>query len=141
MASFNKFQDFAEQLAKGVHDFSTHTFKVALTNSAPSAANTVLANITQIANGAGYTTGGEEVPNVGVAEASGTATIDGDKVTWTASGSMGPFQYVVMYNDTAASDNLVGWWDYGSALTLASGESFEFKPSNADADGTILTLA
>jgi len=143
MASANKFNDFSEQLARGVHNFGSHTFKVALTNTAPSAANTILANITQIAAGNGYTAGGAAIPNVGVAEASGTTTIDGDKVTWTATGgSMAAFRYVVMYNDTATSpaDALVAWWDYGSSLTLAVGESFEFKPSNADTDGAIMTV-
>ncbi|MCD6674852.1 MAG: hypothetical protein LT106_18620 [Burkholderiaceae bacterium] len=143
MAAFNKFNDFSEQLARGVHNFGSHTFKVALTNTAPLASNTILANITQIANGNGYTTGGAAVPNVGVSEISGTTTIDGDKVTWTATGAMGPFRYVVLYNDTATSpaDALIGWWDYGSSLTLAAGESFEFKPSNADADGAILVVS
>jgi hypothetical protein len=144
MAAANKFNDFSEQLARGVHNFGSHTFKVALTNSAPSASNTILANITQIANGNGYTTGGATIPNVSVSETSGTTTIEGDKVTWTASGgSLGPFRYIVLYNDTATSpaDALVAWWDYGSSLTLAVGESFEFKPSNADTGGAIMTVA
>lgn len=144
MAAGNKFNDFSEQLTRGVHNFGAHTFKVALTNTAPVATNTILANITQIAAGNGYTTGGAAVPNVGVTEASGTTTIDGDKVTWTATGgSMAAFRYVVLYNDTAVSpvDALVAWWDYGSSVTLAVGESFEFKPSSADVDGAILTVA
>lgn len=142
MATFTKFQDFSEQLAKGTHDLSSDTFKVVLTNSAPSATNTVLANITQIANGNGYTTDGATVPNTSLSETSGTSTFIGDAVTWTASGSsMAAFQYAVLYNSTAASGNLVGYWNYGSALTLAVGETFSWKPSNQATGGTILTLA
>jgi hypothetical protein len=142
MAAYNKFQDFSEQLTKGVHQFGTHTFKVVLTNTAPVATNTVLSNITQISNGNGYTTGGATVPNVAVSESSGTTTVVGDAVTWTATGAVGPFRYVVLYNDSAASDNLVAWWDYGaSGVTLASGETFTWKPSYQSTGGTLFTLA
>lgn len=144
MATASKFQDFPEQLAKGVHNFSAHVFKVVLTNTAPVATDTILANVTQIANGNGYTTGGTAIPNVALSETGGTATVVGDKVAFTASGgSLGPFRYVVMYNDTATSpaDALVQSWDYGSSLTLADGETFEFKPSASDTAGALLTLA
>lgn len=143
MATFNKFQDFSEQLAKGVHVFGTHTFKLALTNSAPVATNTILADITQIAGTGGYTTGGATV-TITVSETAGTTTIGGDAVTWTGSGAgMGPFRYYVLYNDTATSpaDALVGWWDHGSAVTLAAGETFTVNFNNDATAGTILTLA
>lgn len=143
MATYNKFQDFAEQVYKGVHVFGTHTLKVALTNSAPVATNTILANITQISAGNGYTTGGEAVANVTATESSGTLTVAGDEVTWTASGgTVGPFKYVVLYNDTATNDPLIAWWEYpGSALTLQAGETFKWKPSNSASGGTIFTHA
>lgn len=142
MATFNKFQDFSEQLAKGIHVFGTHTFKLALTNSAPVATNTVLADITQIANGNGYTTGGETV-TVTISETTGTTTVAGDAVTWTATGAMGPFRYYVLYNDTATSpaDALVGWWDHGGAVTLAASETFTVNFNNDATAGTILTVA
>ncbi len=142
MATFNKFQDFVDQLARGVHDFDAHTFKVVLTNSAPVNTNTLLSNITQISGTNGYTTGGTAT-TVTVNEAAGTVTVSGTKVTFTASGgSMGPFQYAVLYNDSATSpaDALVGWWDYGSAVTLADTESFDVKFSGTD-PGAILTIA
>ena len=142
MPAFNKFQDFSEQIAKGVHVFGTHTFRLALTNSAPVATNTILGNITQIAGENGYTTGGETV-TIGISETTGTTTITGDAVTWTATGAMGPFRYYVLYNDSATSpaDALVGWWDHGSAVTLAAGDTFTAKFNNKDTAGEILTLA
>lgn len=127
MASAVKFQDFVEQLGKGVHNFGSHTLKVALTNTAPTAStDTVLANITQIANGNGYTTGGTAVANVTYTESGGTGTLAGDDVVFTASGSVGPFRYAVLYNDTPTSpaDPLICYWDYASSVTLATGETF-----------------
>jgi hypothetical protein len=142
MATFNKFQDFSEQVHEGVHNFASHTFRIALTNTAPVATNTILANITQISGTNGYTTGGTALSNVTCTESTGTTTVAADKVTFTASGgAMGTFQYAVLYNDSATSpaDALIGWWDYGSAVNLASGESFEVKFSNQDTAGTIFT--
>lgn len=142
MAAYNKFNDFAEQAAKGVHNFGTDTCKIALSNTAPSATDTTLSNITQISAGNGYTSGGTAIANMAVSETGGVASVTGDKVTFTASGgSIGPFRYSVMYNDTASSpaDALIGWWDYGSSITLASGETFDWKPSNQDSGGTIIT--
>jgi hypothetical protein len=65
--------------------------------------------------------------------------VQGTQVVFTASGSVGPFQYAVLYNDTAASKNLVAWWDYGSAVTLNSGDTFTVKFNNTT-PGTIFTL-
>lgn len=140
MAAFNKFNDFSEQQARAIHDWDAHTFKVMLTNTAPVAANTVLADLTAIAAGFGYTAGGTAT-TIAVSETGGTTTVTGTAVTFTASGgTIGPFRYAVLYNDTAASDNLVGWWDYGAAVTLADGESLAVRFNSAD-PGTILTLA
>lgn len=126
MAVYNKFQDFVEQLGLGVHNLNTGLIKVALTNTAPVATNTVFANIIEIAAGSGYTAGGNDVTNT-YSETGGTGTVAVVDVTWTASGgSIGPFRYVVAYNDTPISpvDPLIAWWDHGSAVTLAAGESF-----------------
>lgn len=141
MAVFNKFQDFVEQLGKAKHDFSTHTFKVALTNAAPVATNTVLADITQIAAAGGYTAGGYLLDGVTWSETAGTAKlIITDEVITATGGSVGPFRYIVMYNDSATSpaDALIGWYDYGSSITLADTETLTI-----DFDGTngVLTLA
>ncbi len=142
MAAFNKFNDFSEQDAKGVHAFGTHTYKIALTNSAPTATMAALSEITQITAANGYPAGGTAIASMAVSETGGVATITGNSVIFTASGgSIGPFRYAVMYNDTATSpaDALVGWHDYGSAITLADTETFEWKPSNLSTGGTILT--
>lgn len=141
MATQNKFQDFVEQLEKGVHVFGTHTFKVALTNSAPVATNTILSDITQISGTNGYTTGGTAT-TVAISEASGTSTVTGTAVVFTASGgSMGPFRYAVLYNDSATSpaDALVSWADYGSSITLLTTETFTVTFGGAS-PGTIHTL-
>lgn len=140
MATQNKFNDFSEQLERGVHNFGSHTFKVALTNTAPVATNTILSDITQIANGNGYTTGGTAT-TVAISETSGTTTVTGTAVVFTATGSMGPFRYAVLYNDTATSplDALVSWADYGSSITLAATETFTVTFGGAS-PGTIHTL-
>lgn len=141
MAVYNKFQDFSEQLIRGIHDFDAHVFKVYLSNAVPSAsADAIKTDLAEITAGNGYTAGGTAT-TITISETTGTTTVSGTQVVFTAAGgTIGPFQYAVLYNDTSASDNLVGWWDYGSALTLQDGETFTWKPSNTS-PGAILTLA
>ncbi len=138
MASFVKFNSFVEAVAEGVHNLGSDTLKVVLTNTLPSATDTQLSNITQISAGNGYTTGGETVTITSSAQSSGTYKLVGNDVTWTATGSVGPFRYVVLYNDTATNDELIGYWDYGSAVTLANGDTFT---ADFDATNGILQLA
>lgn len=137
MAVFNKFNSFVELLAEKAHNLGSDTLKIALTNTAPTSSNTVLANITQIANGNGYTTGGTAVTITASSQTSGTYKLVGDDVVFTATGSMGPFRYAVLYNDTATNDELIGYVDYGSSITLASGETFTI---DLDQSGGILTI-
>lgn len=128
MASYNKFQQFVEDLAKGVHNFtsdSTCTVTVALTNAAnaPVATNSILANLTQIS----YTNLSTRVVTGITAEhTTGTVTFTADDLVLTASGAVATFRYVVIYNDdpTSPADPLIAWWDYGSDVTLANGETF-----------------
>lgn len=140
MASFNKFYPFVEALAEKVHDLGADTLKVMLTNTAPAATNSVKTDITEISAGNGYTAGGNTASVSSSSQTSGTyKLVLADPSTWTASGgSIGPFRYAVLYNDTAASKNLIGWWDYGSSVTLASGEQFTV---DFDASTGVLTLA
>jgi hypothetical protein len=141
MATYNKFQDFSEQLVRGTHDFDANTFKVYLSNDTPSAsADAVKADLAEISAGNGYTAGGATT-TITVAEVTGTTTVSGTEVSWTAAGgAIGPFRYAVLYNDTSASKNLIAWWDYGSSITLNVGESFTVRFSNTS-PGAIFTLA
>jgi hypothetical protein len=135
MASFTKFNQFVQDLATKKHDLSADVFKVMLTNSAPSASNAIKADITDISAGNGYTAGGNTAADTSCTQTSGTLKmICASPATWTASGgTIGPFRYAVMYNDTQATPAkpLVGYWDYGSSVTLAIGETF-----SATLDGT-----
>jgi hypothetical protein len=141
MAAYNKYQNFVEDLIEGVHDFDAHTFKVMLSNAAPNAAtHTVRSDSTEISGGNGYTSGGTAT-TITTSEASGTAKVAGTDVTFTAAGgSIGPFRYAILYNDTPTSpaDPLIGWWDYGSSITLADGDTFTF---DLDPTNGILTVA
>lgn len=141
MAAANKFQQFVEDLAKKVHNLDSDTLKVLLTNTAPVATNAVKADLTEISAGNGYSAGGTAVANQDAEQTTGTLKLVGDDVVFTASGgSIGPFRYVVLYNDTPTSpaDPLILWWDYGSSITLASGETFTV---DFDATNGILTIA
>lgn len=138
MASFNKFQPFVENLAEKVFNLGSDTLKVALTNSVPVNTYNQLSSVTQIANGNGYTTGGTATTISSSAQTAGTYKLVITDVVFTASGSMGPFQYAVLYDDTATNDELIGWWDYGAPVTLASGETFTV---DFDASGGVLTIA
>jgi hypothetical protein len=141
MAAFNKFNAFVENVAEKVHNLGSDTLKVMLTNTAPSASNSVFADLTEISAGNGYTAGGTAVSISASSQTSGTYKLVGSDVVFTASGgSIGPARYAVLYNDTPTSpaDPLIGWWDYGSSITLASGETLtvDFDPSAG-----ILTVA
>lgn len=134
MATFNKFNSFVEALAEGAHNLGADTLTIALTNTAPVATNTVLTNITEIS----YTALSSRVlTSVTSSQTSGTYTLDAADLVLTASGTVPTFRYVVLYNDTATNDELIGYYDYGSAVDLLNGETFTIT---FDASG-ILTLA
>jgi hypothetical protein len=133
VATFNKFNPLTEDLAEKVHNLGSDTLKVMLTNAAPSAANSVKADITEISAGNGYTAGGTAVTITASSQTGGTYKLVGNDVVFTASGgSIGPLRYAVLYNSTPAAGNLIGWWDYGSALTLADGSTLtvDFSATN-----------
>lgn len=139
MAVFNKFNSFVEALAEKVHNLGSDTLTVALTNSAPVATNTILANITQISytNIQNGTTTGRDLTGVTSAQTSGTYKLDANDLVLTATGTVPTFRYIVLYNNTATNDELIGWYDYGAAVDLLNGETFTIT---WDAAG-ILTLA
>jgi hypothetical protein len=136
MATYNKFQDFVEQLGLGVHNLNTDTLKVYLSNEQPLVGDTIKTDIADIAAEHGYPAGGTDIQNVW-SEAAGTGTLAGTDVVFTGNGgNFGPFQFAVVYNDTPANDNLVCWWDYGSAITIHDTETF-----TVDFAAAILTIA
>ena len=134
MATFQVVDEFANYLGKKRDDLSADTFKAALCLTAPTKAGTqVLADVTQIAGTGGYApvtltsvTWTETGAGTGIWE------FDSAAFSWTASGAdFASARYVVIYNDTATSDELIGWYDYGSDITLANGETLTI-----DFDGT-----
>lgn len=122
-----KFLDFVEQLGLSEHQLNTDVIRFALTDVLPVNTQTVFDPVTNHAAPAaanGYTTGGDDVLNTW-AETGGTATLSGTDITVTATaGGLGPFRYIVAYNDTNATDKLVVYYDHGTSITLADGESF-----------------
>lgn len=130
MATFNKFNSFVEALAEKVHNLGADQLKIALTNTAPVAGNTVLANITEIS----YTNlSTRNITTTSSSQTSGTYKLVLQDLTLSAAGgAVGPFRYVVIYNDTATNDELIGWADYGSAITINDGEDFvvDFHATN-----------
>lgn len=138
MVAFNKFNSFVEAVAEKVHNLGSDTLKVMLTNSAPVATNTVKADLTEISAGNGYTAGGTQATISSSSQSSGTyKLVLADVVFTAAGGSIGPFRYAVLYNDTATNDELIAWWDYGSSITLLTGETFT---TDFDATTGVLTL-
>ena len=139
MATFVKFQDFVEQLGKGVHQLHAagHMLKVYLTNNTPDVnLDAVIADLIGITEQNGYAAA--DIQN-DYTETAGTGTMTGVDVVWTGTGAgFGPFRYVVLYNDTpvAPADPLVAYWDYGSSISVLAGETF-----TVDFGASVLTIA
>lgn len=134
MATWNKFQSWAENMVE-VANLGTDQFVIALTNTAPVATNSVLADLTQIS----YTNlSSRNLTTASSSQTGGTYTLVFNDLVLTASGSVGPFRYVVVFDDTPTSpaDPLVGWWDYGSSITMINGETFTI-----DFTGAAITLS
>lgn len=139
MASFNKFNAFVADVANKVHNLGSDTLKVMLTNTAPVATNAVKADITEISAGNGYGAGGTQATQISSSQSGGTYTLKLNNVTFAASGgSIGPFRYCVLYNSTPVAGNLIGYYDYGTALTVTTGNSFQVQ---FDAANGVLQLA
>ena len=140
MAAFNKFNQFVADTQNGVHNIGSDTLKFMLTNIAPVATNSVKADLTEIAAGNGYTAGGSQVTISSSTQTGGTysAVPAADVVFTAAGGSIGPFRYVVLYNDTPTSpaDPLISYYDRGSEVTLNDTETFTI-----DVGATLYTLS
>ena len=152
MAAFNKFNCFVEDLAEKVHNLGADSLKVMLTNTSPNAADTVFDTLTDLrleaasnaldlTTGGGYTAGGTAASITSSAQSGGTYKLVLGDVVFTATTGFGPFRYAVLYNNTAgaaATRPLIGWWDYGSAVTLLALETFTW---DADPTNGVLTIA
>jgi hypothetical protein len=137
VTAFNKCNQFVEDLAKGVHNLSSGQLTVALTAAAnaPTSATAVLGDLTQIS----YTNcSARTVTTTSAEQTSGTLKLICVDLVLTASGAVGPFRYVVLYNDTPVGDPVIGYYDYGSEITLANGETFTIDFSAGDG---VLTIA
>ncbi len=127
MAAFNKFNCFVEDMAEEVHNLGSDTLKIALTNTAPVATQTVFEPVTlhpPPAAANGYTTGGSAVTITASSQTAGLYKLVGNDVVFTATaGGIGPLRYAILYNDSSAADSLIGWWDYASSITLLDTET------------------
>lgn len=134
MASFNKFNALVQTFANGSINLATDQLKLMLTNTLPIPTNSVYADVSagELANGNGYLTGGALITTVSSSQAAGIEKllISSASPTWTATGPMGPFRYAILYDSTAVSPlkPLIGWFDYGSVLTLTVTQPFSFIP-------------
>lgn len=134
MAAYQKFDSFVEALAEKVHNLGADQLRVALSNSAPAASNSLLAQISQISYA---NCSSRALTTVSSAQTGGTYALVLSDLTLTASGGqVGPFRYVIIYNDTAANDELIAWYDYGSSITLNDGDTFTI-----DFGASLFTLA
>jgi hypothetical protein len=128
MATYTKYYQFVEDLIKGVHDFSTDTFKVALSNGTPLQTHALLASISELATANGYTAGGATTTIGGTTHSTGTITLTAtDPAAWTASGAGITFRYAALYNTTASgvTNPLIAYWDNGSSTTVTSGNTLQ----------------
>jgi len=121
MATLQIFNPLVADVANKVHDFANDQLTVALTNTAPTATDGTLSQITEIS----YTNlSSRNLTTTSSTQTGGTYSLVLEDLILTASGAVPEFRYVVVYNSTTASDNLVGWFDNGSGVTLADGETF-----------------
>lgn len=124
-----KFYCFTENLAEKVHNLGSDTLKVILSNTAPNVStNTVKADITELSTSGGYTAGGQTLTVSTSAQTSGVYYLITDSPSWTGSGGGFTFRYAIVFNDTPTSpaDPLIGYVDYGYAVTIASGQTYTF---------------
>lgn len=134
--TYVKFQSFVEAVFEGKHNLGSDTLKLALSNTAPSASGDALfADIAEISAGNGYTAGGETLTVTSSSQTGGTySLVITSNITWTASGgNIAQFRYIILYNDTATNDELIGYWDIGSAVDLT-----DTDPYTANLAGTTL---
>ena len=128
MVSFNKYYVFVEDVAEKIHNLATDTLRIALASgvNAPSPTCPTLTGVGEILNGNGYTRSGNATTVVTSAQTGGFyKLVLNNPATWTGGpAAMDTFRYAVLYNDTPATKPVIGYWDYGTTVTLNSGETF-----------------
>lgn len=127
MAAANMFESFSEQQMIAPVDFNADTLKWGLTNTAPNVATADFWNdITEISAGNGYSAGGVTASGVTISRTGDTTKIVADDAVVTATGAVGPFQYIVLYKSTgtASTSTLIAYWPLASAVTMANGDTF-----------------
>lgn len=135
MASFNKINSFVEFLAEKRINLGSDQLVIALTNTAHTSTWDELADLTQI----DYTNlSSRNITTSASSQTSGTYKLVLNDLVLTASGAVGPFRYIYIYDDTATNDDLIGYYDYGSSISLASGDTFTI---NFDGSAGVLTIA
>lgn len=123
-SAYNKHNCFAADVCNGLHNLASGAYYVMLTNTAPVATNTVYSNLTDLSTANGYTAGGTAVSITSATQTSGTFKwLVAALTVVTATGSVGPFRYADLYLN-ANTKPLVAWYDYGTSITLNSGDSF-----------------
>lgn len=131
MATFNKYNITALNYLNGVYNLGSDALNIALSNASQTATFTVLASITDLTTGGGYTAGGKTVGSTSTSQTGGVATLIGNNVVFTASGgTIGPFEYCVLYDSTVGGGPLLGSWSYGANVTLSSGDTFTVNLSS-----------
>jgi hypothetical protein len=129
MATLSKFNTFVQDLAHGAHNLATNSLVVALTNTAPTAGNSVLADITQIS----YTNlSARALTTASSSQTGGIYKLFLNDLVLNATGSVATFRYVVVYNDSSTGDRLIGYADYGQSITMQNGESLTIAFDQVD---------
>lgn len=144
MAVFNKFNSFVANIANGKHNLASGAVKIALTNTSPVATNNAYTDITALAGGViattnlSGTTTALNITTISSTQTSGTYKLDLTDKVLTATGAVGPFRYITLYNSTAINFELIGWYDYGSSVTMATGETFTVNFDNVSGTFTLV---
>jgi hypothetical protein len=144
VATFTTVHSLTEAICEKVHDFGSDTVKALLTDTAPVRTNSVKADISgELSTANGYTAGGNTCSVSSSSQTTGTyKLVLSDPATWTGTGAgFGPFRYAVLYNDTASNDELIGWYDYGSSITVAAGQTFTLDLSASNGLFTLVAAS